>query len=158
MLFNNEEEEEFENSNEEPEYKRDKIFQNLYDETELDTSDINFKVDPSFESKTYEYTLDEKITLDKIENLLITTKYQKFLEPDEEGNYKKLSKNEINEVYQFTITSLSNDPKIEIFSVLSSIFDINSDKFYESLSNTFKTELITELKERGFLLNRKSLF
>ena len=32
--------------------KRDKIFQNLYDEIELDSSDITFKVDPSFEVKS----------------------------------------------------------------------------------------------------------
>jgi hypothetical protein len=157
MLFENEEPEEI--NNEELDVKRDKIFQNLYEETELDTSDINFRVDPSFESKSYEYTLDEKLVLEKVDHLLTETKkYDRFRLSDEEGNFKKLNKNEINEVYQFVINNLSNEPKIEIFSVLSSIFDINSDKFYESLSNTFKTELITELKERGFLANRNSLF
>jgi hypothetical protein len=156
MLFDNEEPEEI--INDEIDVKRDKIFQNLYEETELDTSDISFRVDPSFESKSYEYTLDEKLILEKVESLLIETKkYDRFRLADDEGNFKKLNKNEINEVYQFVI-NLSKEPKIEIFSVLSSIFDINSDKFYESLSNTFKTELITELKERGFLSNRNSLF
>ena len=49
-------------------------------------------------------------------------------------------------------------PKIEVFSIVTSIYDISPDKFYESLSNTFKTELITELKRRGYLKNHKSLF
>jgi hypothetical protein len=157
MLFNEDEEEN--HVEEVSDVKRDKIFQNSYDETELDVSDISFRVDPSYESKTYEYTLDEKIILDKVETLLQgNEKYQKYLTADDEGNFKKLNKTEINEVYQYAMISLPKDPKIEIFSVLSSIFDINSDKFYESLSNTFKTELISELKERGFLTNRNSLF
>jgi hypothetical protein len=71
---------------------------------------------------------------------------------------KKGYKGDINEVYSFVTTSLIGHPKIEIFSVICGYFDISPDKFYESLSNSFKTELITELKGRGFLSSRKSLF
>ena len=139
--------------------KRDKIFQNLYDEIELDTSDINFKVDPSFEVKSYEYTLDEKLILEKVEEVISDVdRFTRFRVPDETGNYRKMSKGDINEVYLYILDHLPNEPRIEIFSVVSSIFDITTDKFYECLSNTFKTELITELKSRGFLSNRNSLF
>jgi hypothetical protein len=159
MLFEEQDEENDDFLEDTSEIKRDKIFQNLYEETELDTSEISFKVDSSYESKTYEYTLDEKIILEKVEVVIENSeKYQKFASADEEGNYKKLNKTEINEVYQYVTSSLHKDPKIEIFSVLCSIFDISNDKFYESLSNTFKSDLISELKERGFLSNRNSLF
>jgi tryptophanyl-tRNA synthetase len=79
----------------------------------------------------------------------------KIMSLDGEG---KMSKSDINEVYFYVIENLPKEPRIEIFSVISSMFDISADKFYECLSNTFKTELITELKSRGFLTNRNSLF
>jgi hypothetical protein len=139
--------------------KRDKIFQNLYDEIELDSSDITFKVDPSFEVKSYEYTLDEKMILEKIEEIICDVeRFERFRNPDESGTYIKMSKSDINDVYFHVIERLPKEPRIEIFSVISSMFDISADKFYECLSNTFKTELITELKSRGYLSNRNSLF
>jgi len=158
-MYNPDENENFEELEEESGPKRDKIFQNTYDETEVDTSDISFKVDPAHQPKSYEYTLDEKMILIKVEELLSNeTRYDKFRKPDEEGNYKKMNKSDINDVYSYVITGLSTEPKIEIFSILSSIFDINADKFYESLSNSFKTQLITELKGRGYLKKGNTLF
>lgn len=144
---------------EETGFKRDKIFQNTYDETEIDTSEISFNVDPSYQPKSYEYTLDEKMVLEKIENLIDQNiKFNKFRSPDLEGNYKKMNKVDINDVYSYVTTNLPNEPKIEIFSIVSSIFDINPDKFYEALSNSFKTQLINELKSRGYLKKGNTLF
>ena len=37
----------------------DKIFQNKYDETELDSGDFNFAIDPSFQEKSYENTMNK---------------------------------------------------------------------------------------------------
>jgi len=82
----------------------------------------------------------------------------KFNTYDESKGFKKMNKGDINEVYSFVTTNLSDFPKIEIFSVICNYFDITPEKFYESLSNSFKTQLITELKSRGYLKNRKSLF
>jgi hypothetical protein len=69
-----------------------------------------------------------------------------------------MNKSDINDVYSYVTTHLANEPRIEIFSIISSMFDVNADKFYESLSNLFKTELITELKSRGYLKKSKTLF
>ena len=144
---------------EEDAIKRDKIFQNTYDETEIDTSDFTFKADPAFQEKTYEYTLDEKLILVKVEELLkAETRFDKFQKADENGNFKKMNKSDINDVYSYITSNLPTDPRIEIFSIISSTFDVNADKFYESLSNSFKTELITELKSRGYLKKRNTLF
>lgn len=159
-MYNPDEElNEFQFEDDEPVIKRDKIFQNTYDETEIDTSDINFNIDPSIQSKSYEYTLDEKLILVKVEELIeIESRFDKFRNPDENGNFKKMNKSDINDVYSYVTSSLPKEPRIEIFSIISSMFDINSDKFYESLSNSFKTELITELKGRGYLKKRNTLF
>ena len=138
--------------------KRDKIFENRYDESEVDSNDLNFKIDPTIEPRSYEYTIDEKIIYVKIEEIIRYSKFAKYNELDEDNNYRKMNKSEINEVYSYIVNKLSNQPKIEIFSVICNYFDISPDKFYESLSNSFKTELITELKLRGYLNKRKSLF
>jgi hypothetical protein len=143
---------------EESSHKRDKIFENTYEETESDSGDFNFKIDPSMETRTYEYTIDEEMIFDKFEDLIKDSKFTKFNTMQEGRTFKKMNKGDINEVYSFVTTSLIGHPKIEIFSVICGYFDISPDKFYESLSNSFKTELITELKGRGFLSSRKSLF
>ena len=38
---------------------------------------------------------------------------------------------------------------MQMFSIVQDHFDINSNKFYDSLSNTFKKELIEELRDSG---------
>lgn len=157
MFNQNDEIENFEDD--EPVIKRDKIFDNTYDEIEIDSTAIEFKVDSSLEQKSYEYTLDEKLILVKVEELIEKEKrFERFLKADDNGNFKKMNKSDINDVYSYVTTHLANEPRIEIFSIISSMFDVNSDKFYESLSNSFKTELITELKSRGYLKKRNTLF
>ena len=47
--------------------------------------------------------------------------------------------------------SLPEFPRIHIFSTIQDYFDVNSNKFYDSLSNTFKKELIEELRDLGNL-------
>ena len=143
---------------EESTYKRDKIFENTYEETETDSGDFNFKVDPSVEVKSYEHTIDEAMIFRKFETLIDGSKFMKFNILEEGKGFKKMNKGDINEVYSFVTSNLTGHPRIEIFSVICGYFDISPDKFYESLSNSFKTELITELKGRGFLNKSKSLF
>jgi hypothetical protein len=63
---------------EESTYKRDKIFENTYEETESDGGDFNFKVDPSVEVKSYEHTIDEAMIFRKFEKLIDGSKFMKF--------------------------------------------------------------------------------
>ena len=162
-MFDNENENEPDIENnleqeEESSFKRDKIFDNTFEETEADGGDFNFKIDPSVETRSYEYTIDEAIIFQKFEEIIFESKFMKFNTLEEGKGFKKMNKGDINEVYAFITTQLAGHPKIEIFSVICGYFDISPDKFYESLSNSFKTELITELKGRGFLNRSKSLF
>jgi len=143
---------------EESTVKRDKIFENTYEETEMDSRDITFTVDPSIKEKSYEMTIDEELIFNKFDDIIKETKFEVFTLMDGDLKFKKLNKRDINEVYLFATTNLPGEPNIEIFSVICSYFDISPEKFYESLSNSFKTELITDLKSRGYLEGRKSLF
>jgi hypothetical protein len=148
------------NENQEEEsVKRDKIFDNEYEKIELDSQKLNFSIDPSYRIQSVDETIDEEIIKNQIFNKLGEhEKYKNYIVPGENGEYKKIGKAEINEIYLYLIKSVERSPKIEIFSIMSEIFEIAPDKFYESLSNKFKTELIQELKNRGYLKNFKSLF
>tara|TARA_R110000868_G_scaffold141780_7_gene358537 strand:+ start:1963 stop:2424 length:462 start_codon:yes stop_codon:yes gene_type:complete len=143
---------------EESTIKRDKIFENTYEETEMDSHDITFTIDPSLRQKSFEMTIDEELIFNKFDDIVKNTKFEAFTLMDGELKFKKLNKRDINEVYSFATTKLHREPNIEIFSVICSYFDISPEKFYESLSNSFKTELITDLKSRGYLDGQKSLF
>lgn len=145
--------------NEEESIVRDKIFDNQFEQTELDTSEKTFQIDSSFVEKTFDEKIDEQMITDRIKYLLLENdRYKKFNTKNDEGSFPKINKSDINDIYSHILESIPGVPIIEAFSVITSIYDISPEKFYESLSNTFKTDLISELKERGYLKNRKSLF
>jgi hypothetical protein len=153
------EEELNETHNEEESIVRDKIFDNQFEQTELDTSEKTFQIDSSFVEKTFDEKIDEQMITDRIKYLLLENdRYKKFNTKNDEGSFPKINKSDINDIYSHVLESIPGVPIIEAFSVITSIYDISPEKFYESLSNTFKTDLISELKERGYLKNRKSLF
>jgi hypothetical protein len=155
-----EDELEVDNTNEEDEpFFKDKIFDNQFEQTELDTTEKTFQVDSSFLEKTLDEKIDEQMISGQIKDLLLgNERYNRFNIKTEEGSFPKINKSDINEIYRHILDSIPGVPIIEAFSVITSIYDISPEKFYESLSNTFKTDLISELKNRGFLKNRKSLF
>jgi len=138
--------------------KRDKIFDNGFDESEKNSDNVTLSIDPCFESRLLENTLDEKLIYDKFEDLMTTSIYDKYAILDENGSPIKLTKSQINEIYSFVITSLPSTPRIELFSIISSYFCILPNKLYESISNKYKSELVSALKSRGFLDNSPSLF
>jgi hypothetical protein len=75
-----------------------------------------------------------------------------------DGVSKKLNKVQINKVFSYVITSLGKDySRVDIFGVLSDYFDVFPNKFYNSLSNKFKDELITELDEKYDILKKKKI-
>jgi hypothetical protein len=156
-------EEEFENKhddeNEDGEFFRDKIFDNDFEQTELDTSEKKFSLDSNFAEKTLDDKIDESMFNGIIVEFIQSNYRLSTLNTrKEDGTFPKINKSEINEIYRSVTEAMSYIPKIEVFSIVTSIYDISPEKFYESLSNTFKTELITELKSRGYLKNLKSLF
>lgn len=153
-MINTNEEEEFESN-----IKKDKIFQNDYESSEFELPSTKFTVEDSYREKSLDEKIDEEFVKKSVQNIVQNhPKFKKFTLPDEKGEYVKVNKSEINEVYSYVINELPSLPKIEIFSVLTDFYDITPEKFYESLSNTFKTQLIIELRNRGFLKKRNFLF
>lgn len=149
----------YEETPEETDFVRDKIFDNEFGLTELDTRGKSFQIDPNISERNMEDKMDELIFYDDVKNLLLNNStYARFNEPLSDGSYLKINKSDINDMYRMVLDKLPELKNIEAFSIITSIYDISPEKFYESLSNTFKTDLITELKERGYLKNRKSLF
>lgn len=147
-----------ESQEEEPLF-RDKIFDNQFEQTELDTSEKSFQIDSSILEKTLDERIDELMIQTQIKDILLNDlRYNRFNVVTEEGTFPKINKSDINEIYRHVLDKIPGVPIIEAFSIITSIYDISPEKFYESLSNTFKTDLITELKNRGYLKNRKSLF
>jgi hypothetical protein len=139
--------------------KRDKIFDNEYESTEYEATSTKFTIDESYREKGIDEKIDEEFVKRSVKaTLSIHPKFHKFSTKDENGDYPKINKSEINEIYSHVINDLPDLPKIEIFSALVDYYDVTSEKFYESLSNSFKTQLIIELRNRGYLKKRNFLF
>jgi hypothetical protein len=154
-------EEEIENNAEEQEdnFFRDKIFDNEYEHTEADTTEKSLSIDSNFMEKSLDEKIDETMFRKHITELIDThPRLNYFNTMMESGGFPKINKSEINEIYKIVTLSLPLVPKIEIFSIVTSIYDLSPDKFYESLSNTFKTDLIDELKSRGCITPNNTLF
>jgi hypothetical protein len=148
-----------ENQFEEEEIFRDKIFDNNFESTESEKSSTNFSLDLSKRERPIDENVDKQIVFDKVKVFVEDgEEFKKFHSRDSEGNLPKINKSNINEIYSTVCIKFDKFPKIEIFDSLTEFFDVSPEKFYESLSNTFKTELIIELRNRGYLKPRKPLF
>ena len=137
--------------------KRDKIFDNKFDEVEYETQSINFKVDATFDS---DMSMDDSIHIsmlfEKVEGLIKASKYAEFINHSD-ANDEKLTKSGINEIYLFISQQVRGYSKTEIFSALSDFLDIAPNKFYNSLSNSAKEELILELDKKLNILDKKGI-
>ena len=147
---NKEPEKENQENNDDSGLNRDKIFDNNYESTAYQGPDTNFQLAPSYnKGKDFIDALEYDMSYEVIMDVLEKSPFDKFNKPDAEGNYKKLNKMQINEVYSYVAMRLPNFPRVQMFSIVQDHFDINSNKFYDSLSNTFKKELIEELRNSG---------
>lgn len=132
--------------------QKDKIFNNTYESSGVSTAKISFNVSPQYSSTTnIEDSIEQKMAWRIVSELLDKSQFKELNKPDKEGNYKKLNKLQINEVYSFIVMQIPKFSRIQIFSVVQEYFDVNSNKFYDSLSNTFKKELIEELRTVGYM-------
>lgn len=126
-----------------------KILDNTFESTDTSgTYRQEFKLDASsYTPKDMEEIIDYRLVYDEIESCILGTLFEELNKADENGKFKKLNKADINKIYSHVIKLKPALSKIEVFSVLSEYFDINSNKFYDSLSNVFKQDLIEELKK-----------
>ena len=128
--------------------KMDKIFDNTFEESEYDGKAISFSIEPSYvDNRDSESMISDKILMDKVDSLINGSKYKKWNEINSEGKIPKLNKVQICEVYSFINSSIEDFGVIEIFAATSEYFDIQGGKFYNSLSNAHKDELLNKLDE-----------
>ena len=139
---------------------RDKIFDNNFDSPDFEiNSNMSFELDSSFKD-----TLDEDIKIhydmiaNKIHKLIELSRFKQFNDVDDLGRCKKLKKSDINDVYGYIVDEMkAKFRRIDIFSEMCVYFDIKPDKFYSSLSNVYKEDLIQELDLRTGVLERKNI-
>lgn len=140
--------------------KRDKIFDNTFEETEfeLDTS-MSFELSPRVvDNRTEEEKIEADLIATEIHDLVEGSRFKKFNAIDEFQQVVKLRKTDINEVYNFISDEMrSSHSLVDVFSELCDYFNVNPTKFYQSLGNKFKEELIEELDKRTGVLKRKNI-
>lgn len=141
--------------------KRDKIFDNTFEDGgdfELNGS-ISFNLNPQYtDNRDEEEKLESEQIRNKIHELITNSRFKKFNEVDEFQQITKLRKIDINEVYGFMYDELhSKYSIIDLFSELCDYFNINPTKFYSSLSNKYKEDLIQELDKKTNVLKRKNI-
>mgnify|MGYP001626648655 CR=1 FL=1 len=140
--------------------KHDKIFNNNFDSPDFELNGtIKFDLDPSLDDGLHE---EERIHFDMIarwiHELIINSRFNKFNKVDDLGRCTKLKKVDINEVYGFIVDEMvAKYSRIDLFSELCVYFNIKPDKFYSSLSNVYKEDLIQELDHRTGILDRKNI-
>ena len=140
--------------------KRDKIFDNKFEEAEfeLDTS-ISFALSPQYsDDRDEEEKIESDIIMAKIHELVSKSEFSKFNVIDEFQQTKKLKKIDINNVYEYINKEMwANHSMVNVFSELCEYFNVNPTKFYSSLGNKFKEELIIELDKTTGILKRKNI-
>lgn len=139
---------------------RDKIFNNNFDSPNFKiNSNISFELDSSFKDNLGEdIKIHYKMIANKMHKLIGLSRFKEFNDVDDFGRCKKLKKSDINNVYGYIVDEMKAEfSRIDIFSEMSVYFDIKPEKFYSSLSNVYKEDLIQELDVRTGVLERKNI-
>lgn len=139
---------------------RDKIFENNFDSPDFDIqANVSFDLDASYkDALDPDLRIHYDMVASKIHELITISRFKEFNEVDDLGNCKKLKKSDINEVYGYIVDEMKyNFSKTDIFSEMCVYFDIKPDKFYNSLSNVYKEDLIQELDASTGILERKNI-
>lgn len=138
---------------------KDKIFNNSFDTPEFELSNISFDLDPSLKDELdAETKIHYEMIARKIHELILASRFKVFNEVDDLGKCNKLRKTDINEVYGYILDEIGkNWSNIDLFSELCIYFDIKPAKFYSSLSNVYKEDLIQELDRKTGILEKKNI-
>ncbi len=137
----------------------DKIFNNSFDTPEFELGNISFDLDPSLrEELDEESKIHYEMIARKIHDLINRSRFKQFNEIDELGKCAKLKKTDINDVYGYIVDEMAAKwSRIDLFSEICVYFDIKPAKFYSSLSNVYKEDLIQELDKKTGILDKKNI-
>lgn len=139
--------------------KIDKIFDNTYGDQSSGEESITFTIAPSYvDDRDIEDRMHYDTIIKAVDRLIRGSEYEHLNEVTEAGIIKKLNKVEINKVFFYIIENIgSTYTRVDIFNVLSDYFDVLPNKFYNSLSNKFKDELIKELDDKYNILEKRKI-
>jgi hypothetical protein len=137
----------------------DKIFNNTYGQQEIDTKPISFNIAPAYNtSRDTDDQIHYDLLLSKIDELIVGSEFEELNKVTPEGIAKKLNKVQINQVFFYIIEHIGSAySRVDLFAVISDYFDVFPNKFYNSLSNKFKDELICELDDKYNILEKKKI-
>ena len=137
----------------------DKIFNNNFESPDTEFTNINFELDSSVkDDQDEEHKIHFELIAREIHRLIELSRFKVFNNVDEQGKVTTLKKSDINDVYGYIIDEMAaKNSRIDIFSELCIYFDINPTKFYSSLSNVYKEDLIQELDLRTGILKKKNI-
>jgi len=138
---------------------RDKIFGNTYGEQDMTQNKVNFRLSPTYgDSMDPDDKMHYDLLFRKLDKLIKGSEFEHLNEVTEDGVIKKLNKVQINKVFFYVIENIGDDyTRVDLFSVLSDYFDVFPNKFYNSLSNKFKDELIKELDDKYNILEKRNI-
>jgi len=136
-----------------------KIFNNSYGDYDPSESKISFNVSPTYgDDMDPDDKMHYELLFKKIDNLIKGSEFEHLNEATPDGVIKKLNKVQINKVYFYIIENLGTSyTRIDLFAVISDYFDVFPNKFYNSLSNKFKDELIKELDDKYNILEKRKI-
>jgi hypothetical protein len=139
--------------------KTDKIFNNTYGDQNANEEPISFNVAPSYvDDMDHDDKIHYDILIEKIDEIIKGSQFEHLNKVTQTGVIKKLNKVQINEVFFYIIERLGYSyTRVDLFSVVSDYFDIIPNKFYNSLSNKFKDELIKELDDKYNILEKRKI-
>jgi hypothetical protein len=137
----------------------DKIFNNNFESPDTEFGNINFELDSATkDNQDEEDKIHYELIAREIHQLITASRFKVFNNVDELGRCTTLKKSDINDIYGYITDEMAlKNSRIDIFSELCIYFDINPTKFYSSLSNVYKEDLIQELDLRTGILKRKNI-
>jgi ferritin-like protein len=137
----------------------DKIFNNSFESSEFELSDISFELESGYkDTREEEIKIHFEMIARKIHELIEASRFKSFNEIDDLGRCNKLKKADINDVYGYIVDEMAAKySRIDLFSEICVYFDINPTKFYSSLSNVYKEDLIQELDAKTGVLGKRNI-
>jgi len=139
--------------------QEDKIFNNTYGEQDATDYNISFNLSPTYgDDMDPDDKMHYELLFKRVDELIKGSEFEHLNEVTSGGVIKKLNKVQINKVFFFIIENIgSSYTRVDLFSVLSDYFDVFPNKFYNSLSNKFKDELIKELDDKYNILEKRKI-
>lgn len=137
----------------EKEKRKDKIFDNNYESTEIDSSKTSFKIDSSVKESGIDDKLDSELIEDKLRGVLESSDWAMSI-ITREKIATNINKRELDQVFTLLLAAVGQESSVEVFAYLSDRIEAKGEKIYEMLSNKHKQILHECLRERGYLKER----